>query len=107
MTEHEEKDAAVKAMMDRIIQECDRDFKQYYVHAGTHESPIRRVSGIACRSCGARKELHSGAPSPGYDYLGVSTGDSQASRAGNGLFSRKFKHLEDLTFPYRYGRIIV
>jgi len=23
-----------KAMMDRIIVECDRDFKQFYVHAG-------------------------------------------------------------------------
>lgn len=34
MTEQEEKDAATKAMMHRIIQECDRDFKQYYVRSG-------------------------------------------------------------------------
>lgn len=35
VTEQEEKDAAVKAMMDRIIKDCDRDFKEYYVHSGT------------------------------------------------------------------------
>ena len=30
----EEKTAAMKAMMDRIIKDCDRDFAQYYVHSG-------------------------------------------------------------------------
>lgn len=34
MTPQEEKDAAMKAMTERIMKECDKEFAEYYVHSG-------------------------------------------------------------------------
>ena len=34
MTPDEQKAEAMRLFMDKIIKDCDRDFKQYYVHSG-------------------------------------------------------------------------